>query len=370
MAMEWREQHKGDYIPDVENLKVFWWTEVNLHGDAPIPVIEKEVWLVGNQVSLLQPDVLDLMEEAFLFQALHLSTFKRTVKKIDREWLQKYYPVLLNRPDYEDLLSEEYFKERLAESFDLPIGLDFSGLLLLRYDTREGKWYGAKLPVTCYEDLLDSVYSAAASIGEKKASHKEESSSTRRRGLDTDDEIRFSFREILPCEFSIDGLEDEISKMVNQYPLRLIEALIKKNLRLSRIEVDWQYRILLPEFKRYGWDGEITLDPLPKTILIFFLRHPELRLQHYQLGEYEQEFLSIYMKFTNVGGDHMDKIERSIHNLLFEKKNSPFSTNVNDIKQAFQAHLHEWEAENYYVQKNKEGYGISLPPELISLPKV
>ena len=158
--------------------------------------------------------------------------------------------------------------------------------------------------------------------------------------------------------------------MVNQYPLKLIETLIKKSLRLSRIEVDWQYRILLPEFKRDGWDGEIVLDPLPKTILIFFLRHPELRLQHYQLGEYEQEFLSIYMKFTNVGGDHMDKIERSIHNLLFEKKNSPFSTNVNDIKQAFQAHLHDWEAENYYVQKNKEGYGISLPPELISVPKV
>ena len=93
-----------------------------------------------------------------------------------------------------------------------------------------------------------------------------------------------------------------------------------------------------------------------------------LGLGYYQLGEYEKEFLSIYMKFTNVGGDHMEKIEKSIHKLLFEKKNNPFSTYVNDIKQAFQAHLHNWEAENYYVQKNRDGYGISLPPELIDCP--
>jgi len=368
--MEWREQHNGDYIPDEDTLKVFWWTEVYLQGDSPLPVIEGEIWLVGDMVPQIEPHVLDLMEEAFLFQYCHLSIFHRTLKKIDREWLKQNYPVLLSQPDCEDLLSENYFKERLSESFDLPTGLDFSGLLLLRFDTKAEKWYGARLPATCYEELLESVYSAAASISEKKGrSQGVDTVRTRHRGLESDGGVMFSISGVEPpCEYDINSLKIGIAKMVDQYPLKLIEALIKKSLRLSRIEVDWQYRILLPGFKRDGWDGEIVLDPLPKTILIFFLRHPELRLQHYQLGEYEAEFLSIYMKFTNVSGDHMDKIERTIHKLLFEKKNSPFSTTVNDIKQAFQAHLHTWEAENYYVQKNQDGYGISLPPELIDCP--
>lgn len=368
--MEWREKHNGDYIPDLETLKVFWWTEVSVRGDSPLPVIEGEVWLVGDKVPQIESHVLDLMEEAFLFQYHHLSIFQRTLKKINREWLKQNYPVLLAQPNCEDLLSEKYFKDRLVESFDLPTGLDFSRLLLLRYDAKAEKWYGAKLPEACYEDLLESVYSAAASISEKKGrSQSVDNVRTRHRGLDVDDEIRFSISGTdSPCEYDINSLKEGIAKMVDQYPLKLIEALIKKSLRLSRIEVDWQYRILLPGFKRDGWDGEVVLDPLPKTILIFFLRHPELRLQHYQLGEYEKEFLSIYMKFTNVGGDHMEKIEKSIHKLLFEKKNNPFSTYVNDIKQAFQAHLHNWEAENYYVQKNRDGYGISLPPELIDCP--
>jgi hypothetical protein len=108
------------------------------------------------------------------------------------------------------------------------------------------------------------------------------------------------------------------------------------------------------------------LDPLPKTVLLFFLRHADKRFQHYQLKEYEDEFLSIYNRFTNTGSDREETIRNRIHKLV--TVNKYFSMLVNDIKQAFLEHLDDRVAQVYYVKKKRSGYGISLSPDLIHCP--
>ena len=364
--MEWREQHDRDYIPSDETLvliKVLE-QELTVRETPPIPLVDGEVWLVGKSVSELPESILDLIEQAFAFRFYHLRTFKRTMKIVDQDWLKKYVPGVLHLDNYEDLLSEQHFNNLLGRAFPQLTCEDNHDLHLLRYDSKSHQWFDAPLAPSFIEDLLDCVYSYAGRLPKRKDFRQKveiEQVQTRHRGrAKKEPKVHFS----VVGEIHDKKFETELIRVLEEgFPIAVIEKLVKQYARKSHIEVDWQYRILLPDFKRDGWDGEIVMDPLPKTILIFFLLHPELRLNWYQLEQYENDFLRIYKHFSGRSSEYS---ENSIHNMLTQKKNNPFSTNVNDIKQAFlDTGMHDWIAQNYYVFKNKEGYGISTPSELI-----
>lgn len=373
-GLEWREQHDGDYIPTEESMELIpgYWDVVQLRGASPIPKVDGEVWLISEYgLNDLPASILDQLEQAFSFRMYYLRTFRRVMKDVDSNWLKKNFPGLLNQPKYSDLLSEDYFTHRLERSFHNLSDFGFySGFMLLRYDARDRKWYGAKLYTTSFESLLDSAYSCAARLPERKDFRRKiavGASQPRHRGAQQGVFPDKHGSQLLEFGQYEEQLEEAIRfLLMHDYPLALIEAMIDRHLRQSPIEVDWQYRIYLPAFKREDWEGFIELDPLPKTILLFFLRHADKRFQHYQLKEYEDEFLSIYNRFTNTGSDREETIRNRIHKLV--TVNKYFSMLVNDIKQAFLEHLDDRVAQVYYVKKKRSGYGIELSPDLIQCP--
>lgn len=405
--MNWFNRHKEQYVPSKDYLELYpcHWEEMRLRGQPPLPKVDGEVWLLASKDQKALPsDILDQLEKKLASQFYYLRTFKRAIKDVNKSQLKRIYPSLLFSTIYKDLLTESYFEDRLERAFDLYDFGYYEGHMLLRYDSKTRKWYGAKLVSYSTKDIIDSVYACAAKLPERTAFRKRIAigkAQPRRRTKEIHESYalpgdpEFSFKqereeEVPEIRFSIsadwnrverfrfrDGdrpygeyeekLEESLHYLLmNDYPIALIEAMIDRNIRLSPIKVDGFYQIVLPNFYGKEWNGVVELDPLPRAILIFFLRHAGTRFQHYQLKVYEEEFYGIYNWITNTGSDHEETIRNRIHKLVTENKY--FSMLVNDIKQAFLAHLDDRVAQQYYVKKNKSGYGVSLSPDLITCP--
>ena len=406
--MNWFNRHREQYVPSEDYLELYpcHWEEMRLCGQSPLPKVDGEVWLLASKDQKTLPsDILDQLEKKLASQFYFLRTFERAMKDVNEAWLKRVFPAVVYSPIYKGLLTGAYFEDRLVHAFDLFDFGFYEGYMLLRYDGKARKWYGARLVSYSTKDIIDSVYACAAKLPERTAFRKriavgkvrpkrkvEEIDECFEFSDNTDfsverkrkdktvkvPEVRFSIRTDWDLadrlRFRDGAFEDYEEKLeenlhyllMNDYPIALIEAMIDRNLRLSRIKVDSYYRIVLPNYYGKDWDGVVELDPLPKTILVFFLRHAGTRYQHYQLKDYEEEFYGIYNWFTNTGSEHEATIRNRIHKLVTENKY--FSMLVNDIKQAFLVHLEDRVAQQYYVKKNKSGYGVSLSPDLITCP--
>lgn len=64
--------------------------------------------------------------------------------------------------------------------------------------------------------------------------------------------------------------------------------------RPSKLHITRDYRIFLPDFANI----EILLSPLPKTLYLFFLEHPE-GLHYHQLSEYEARLRELYYDISS-----------------------------------------------------------------------
>ena len=98
------------------------------------------------------------------------------------------------------------------------------------------------------------------------------------------------------------------------------------------------------------------MGPLPKTVFLFFLRHPE-GMRFVDLQDYKQEIYDIYSRLAV--SDDLDKIERSVDLLT-----NPFDNSINEkctmIKYAFQKVVADDIASNYYVS-GKQGHCMKIP---------
>jgi hypothetical protein len=146
---------------------------------------------------------------------------------------------------------------------------------------------------------------------------------------------------VLSIIYIIENLKDsqpEICKKINSY---LFEAINKPSQSLSKIFIDHQYRIFLPDYNNI----EIDLTPLPKTFYLFMLKHPE-GIMFKELSDYRQELIDIYVKV----GNRLDKdqITKSIHDLTDIRSNS-VNEKCSRIKEAFISKMDESIAKNYYI---------------------
>lgn len=153
-------------------------------------------------------------------------------------------------------------------------------------------------------------------------------------------------------------VEDKIQQLVKGgYPIETIETWLQKAVKLSRVKVTADYRIFLTDY-----DKEIPMRQLPKTLFIFFLKHPEgCRLK--DLGDYRNELLAIYRKLTI--SDDQAQVEASIDALVNPVGNS-FSEKCAAVKMAFLKEIPERIAKNYFIQGPQGGLkGISLDRLLV-----
>ncbi len=114
---------------------------------------------------------------------------------------------------------------------------------------------------------------------------------------------------------------------------------------ISRLEINYHNRILLPYFKK-----EVELSYLTKAVYFLFLKHPEgINLK--ELGNYQKELLSIYTSVSNqLDYDKMVKSVEDVVNL----ETKAIYTHLSRIKSAYYKIMDESFARYYIVSGNGE----------------
>ena len=140
------------------------------------------------------------------------------------------------------------------------------------------------------------------------------------------------------------------------------DALQSEDLKLSRLYMDSEFKIYLPDYRNV----EIKMTTLPKALFILFLRHPKgIALK--QLSDYEPELMKIYQLISS--RENLVDMGESIKRIC-----SPWDQSVNEklsrIREAFVCHISDYYAQHYYItgERSKQK-GIQIDRSLVSLPK-
>ena len=170
---------------------------------------------------------------------------------------------------------------------------------------------------------------------------------------------------ILFADKSIGDLTEEIRKRIIELrkrgvQLHLLHELVEEQPTLSRMVIDKDFRIILPDYN----DMEITMSPLPKAVYLLFLRHPK-GIAFKQLHDYYAELLDIYKHISNRVIE--SNIESSIRDITDPTKNS-INEKCARIREAFLKQFDTVYAQHYYITGKKgEPKRIILPRELVDL---
>lgn len=174
--------------------------------------------------------------------------------------------------------------------------------------------------------------------------------------FDLCEEIADEELELAKTSPELDALAEEAKDVIRRlllsgFSAEVIKGWLEPKVRLSRIRITKRYKILLVDY-----DMEVKMGPLPKTVFLFFLRHPE-GMRFVDLQDYRQEIYDIYSRLAV--SDDLDKIERSVDLLT-----NPFDNSINEkctmIKYAFQKVMADDIASNYYVS-GKQGHTMKIP---------
>ena len=170
---------------------------------------------------------------------------------------------------------------------------------------------------------------------------------------------------ILFADKSIDDLTVEIRQRIIELrkrgvQLHLLHELVEEHPTLSRLVVDKDYKIFLPDYNNL----EITMSPLPKAVYLLFLRHPE-GIPFKRLRDYHDELLDLYKQVSNRVIE--SNIENSIRDITDPTKNS-INEKCSRIREAFLTHFDFAYAQHYFVTGRRgEPKRITLPLELVDL---
>lgn len=145
--------------------------------------------------------------------------------------------------------------------------------------------------------------------------------------------------------------------LMTGFPVDIIQSWLNEKVKLSRIRITRQFKILLVDY-----DKEIKMGPLPKTVFLFYLRHPE-GVKFSYLQDHINELLHIYGHVSV--NDDLKKMRESIASLI-----DPFNNSICEkcaaIKKAFVLQVKDSVAKNYYVTGMQGGKkGIALDRRLV-----
>lgn len=126
---------------------------------------------------------------------------------------------------------------------------------------------------------------------------------------------------------------------------RLQQLLLPTPAAISPLTISRHFKIMLPSFA----GQELKLTALPKTVFLFFLRHPEgILFKH--LPDYRQELLELYQQVYPSGEPR--KMERSIEDLT-----NPYGNSIHEkcsrIKGTLVKMMTPALAQHYYVRSGK-----------------
>lgn len=163
-------------------------------------------------------------------------------------------------------------------------------------------------------------------------------------------DIKLKMRTADICGNCIEKLKGKLSFAEINQALNILESLrvkmlfsqnFKQNVPLSRLVIDANKRIFLPDFGNI----EIKLRPLEKTLYLFYLNHPEGIGLSYLRGKRE-ELYEIYQSLSSIGDlfemrKRIDEITNITSNSAAEK--------ISKIKAAFVKAVGDDLAKNYYI---------------------
>jgi hypothetical protein len=210
-------------------------------------------------------------------------------------------------------------------------------------------------PCADIENLDDIRFRISESRDECRREKKEEilfSTESRCREMlseeSFDEEMQNALKE---AEEMIKGL------LLKGCPTELILSWLNQNVKLSRLRITRHYKILLVDY-----DKEIKMGPLPKTVFLFFLRHPEgVMFSHLQ--DHKDELRDIYGRVCT--NDDPERMQQSISRLTDPLDNS-ISEKCAAVKKAFVMNVSDTVAKNYYINGSQgEKKGISLDRNLV-----
>jgi hypothetical protein len=175
---------------------------------------------------------------------------------------------------------------------------------------------------------------------------------------------KFELRDDMIDEI-VEKLIDEVSSRIKTFNnkesaviINDILAIIEGKKQLSPIEIDLHHRIFLP-----GYNLEIKLNPLAKSIYFLFLKHVEEGIYLKKLCEHKAELLSLYCKISSKSEN--EDIIHTINDLVDIRSNA-IHENRSRINQVFLSHLDKNVATNYCIEGARgEAYKINLPGDLI-----
>lgn len=145
--------------------------------------------------------------------------------------------------------------------------------------------------------------------------------------------------------------------LMTGFPVDVIQSWLTEKVKLSRLRVTRQFKILLVDY-----DKEIKMGPLPKTVFLFYLRHPE-GVKFSYLQDHIKELLRIYGHVSV--NDDPKKMRESIASLIDPLSNS-ICEKCAAIKKAFVLQVNDSIAKNYYVTGMQGGKkGIALDRNLV-----
>ena len=154
----------------------------------------------------------------------------------------------------------------------------------------------------------------------------------------------------------------EIEKMVKDlllqgFPAEIVQSWLNEAVKLSRLRITRQFKILLVDY-----DMEIKMGPLPKTVFLFYLRHPE-GVKFTYLQDHVDELRNIY-GHVSVNDDPV-KMDESIASLT-DPLNNSICEKCAAIKKAFMLKVQDNVARNYYITGMQGGEkGIALDRNLV-----
>ncbi len=145
--------------------------------------------------------------------------------------------------------------------------------------------------------------------------------------------------------------------LMSGFPVEVIKSWLNESVKLSRLRITRQFKILLVDY-----DREVKMGPLPKTVFLFYLRHPEGVMFSY-LQDYKEELRRIYSRVCT--SDSWTKIEESVSRLT-----DPLDNSINEkcaaVKKGFLLQVDDSVAKNYYITGPQgEPKGIALDRSLV-----
>lgn len=313
----------------------------------PWPVKASHVWLISG---VLAPDCLSLTQDlipGFAMRGYQLQSYPLLLGQLTTAGLRYNFPG--QEPELSSL-NEIEFRKAVVDALGLE--MNSSAGYFIRQNPDMNSFFVAEILATDYRLFLQlaNKYIGSLPLFDEKLDVR-----FSKRFRDTEDEDYLHDSATEQNSYGADpeiqklakDVESKIAALVMQdFPIEVIETWLQKAVKLSRIKITDDYRILLTDYNK-----EIKMRQLPKTLFLWMLKHPEgCRLK--DLYMHEKELLGIYRKLTI--HDDTAQTKSSIQALVNPLGNS-FSEKCAAIKYAFLNEIPERLANYYYVHGPQGG---------------